>query len=109
MFDFESCLELLKDRSHNLEINGQNLMIIVKYAMEIIEVTELKGAEQKEMAIKLVKKFVNDSKLNYNITSTLNHIINSGALSVTIDLIVDATKGKININLKKKIKRFCCM
>ena len=109
MFDFDSCLGQLKERSSNIEINGQNLMIIVKYAMEIIEVTELKGVEQKEMAIKLVKKLVTDSNLSDNITSVLNEIIDSGALSVTIDLIVDATKGKININLKKKLKRFCCM
>ena len=109
MFDFDSCLGQLKERSSNIEINGQNLMIIVKYAMEIIEVTELKGVEQKEMAIKLVKKLVSDSNLSDNITSVLNEIIDSGALSVTIDLIVDATKGKININLKKKLKRFCCM
>lgn len=109
MFDFDSSLGLLKERSHNVDINGQNLMIIVKYAMEIIEVTELKGVEQKDMAIKLVKQLVNDSNLSDNIVSTVNHIIDIGALSVTIDLIVDATKGKININLKKKLKRFCCM
>ena len=109
MFDFDSSLGLLKERSHNIDINGQNLMIIVKYAMEIIEVTELKGVEQKDMAIKLVKQLVNDSNLSDNVVSTVNEIIDSGALSVTIDLIVDATKGKININLKKKLKRFCCM
>lgn len=109
MFDFDSSLGLLKERSHNVDINGQNLMIIVKYAMEIIEVTELKGVEQKDMAIKLVKQLVNDSNLSDNVVSTVNEIIDSGALSVTIDLIVDATKGKININLKKKLKRFCCM
>ena len=109
MFDFDSCLGQLKERSNNIEINGQNLIIILKYAMEIIEVTELKGVEQKEMAIKLVKKLVNDSDLSDNVVSSINDIIDSGALSVTIDLIVDATRGKININLKKKLKRFCCM
>ena len=109
MFDFDSCLGQLKERSSNIEINGQNLMIIVKYAMEIVEVSELKGVEQKEIAIKLVKKLVDDSKLKDNIKLTINDIIDSGVLSVTIDLIVDATKGKIDINLKKKLKRFCCM
>ena len=109
MFDFDLSLEELKQRSNEIEINGQNLMIIVKYAMEIVEVSELKGVEQKEIAIKLVKKLVDNSKLKDNIKLTINDIIDSGVLSVTIDLIVDATKGKIDINLKKKLKRFCCV
>ena len=63
MFNFENCLEELKERSKNVEINGVNLMIIVKYAMEIIELSELKGVEQKEMVIKLVKTLVNGSEI----------------------------------------------
>lgn len=109
MFDFESCLEQLKDRSKNIEINAQTIMIVVKYAMEIIELTELKGTEQKEMAIKLVKKLVEDFNLNENVKKVINEIIESGALSVTIDLIIDASKGNLKINLNKKIKRFCCV
>lgn len=105
MFDFESSLAQLKERSKNIEINGKTIMIIVKYAMEIIELTELKGIEQKEIAIKLIKKLVEDLKIDENI---INGIIDSGALSVTIDLIVDASKGNLNLNLNKKLKRFCC-
>ena len=109
MFNFENCLEELKERSKNVEINGVNLMIIVKYAMEIIELSELKGVEQKEMVIKLVKTLVNGSEIKDEIKSVLNEIIKSGALSVTIDLVVEASKGNLNINLKKKLKRFCCV
>lgn len=109
MFDFENCLGELKDRSKNVEINGINLMIIVKYAMEIIEITELKGVEQKEMVIKLVKTLVKESKINDDVKKVLDDIIDSGALSVTIDLVVEASKGNLNINLKKKLKRFCCV
>lgn len=109
MFNFENCLEELKERSKNVEMNGVNLMIIVKYAMEIIELSELKGVEQKEMVIKLVKTLVNGSEIKDEIKSVLNEIINSGALSVTIDLVVEASKGNLNINLKKKLKRFCCV
>jgi hypothetical protein len=108
MFDFESSLGQLKERSKYVEVNGQTIMIIVKYAMEIIEVTELKGTEQKEMAIKLVKKLVEDIDLDENVKKVINGIIESGALSVTIDLIIDASKGNLNINLKKKLKKFCC-
>ena len=109
MFDFDLCLGQLKERCDNIEINEENLMIIVKYSMEIIEVTELKGQEQKEMAIKLVKNMINNSKLTDKVRTILNDIIDSRTLSSTIDLIVDATKGNIDINLKKKLKRFCCI
>ena len=108
MFDFDSSLGQLKERSKNIEINGQTIMIVVKYSMEIIELTELKGTEQKEMAIKLVKKLVEDINLDENVKKIINGIVESGALSVTIDLIIDASKGNLNINLKKKLKTFCC-
>ena len=109
MSGFDSCLEKLKDMTKNIEINTENILIIVKYAMEIVELTELKGLEQKEMAIKLVKKLVEDSELNDSIKKDILNFINSGALGATIDLIVDASKGKLKINLKKKLRKFCCM
>ena len=109
MFNFDLCLKQLKERSNNIEINGQNLMTIVKCAMEIIELTELKGIEQKDVVLKLVKKLINDRELDNDSKSLVNNIIDSGVLSMSIDLIVDATKGKLNINLKKKLKRFCCV
>lgn len=109
MSNFESSLEKLKESTKNIDIDTVNILIVVKYAMEIVEITELKGLEQKEMAIKLVKQIVKDSKLDESIKSDVLNFINIGALGTTIDLIVDASKGRLNINLKKKIRKFCCM
>ena len=99
MRDFESYLMQLKEQLNDIDVN---IIIIVKHAMEIVELTELKGEEQKNMAIKLIKSFTKD-------LDDIKILIDDETLSSTIDLIVDATKGKLNINLKKKLKRFCCL
>ena len=100
MTDFEPYLTQLKEQLNDIDIN---IIIVVKHAMEIVELTELKGQEQKNMAIKLIKTFTKD------LDDDIKILIDDEILSSTIDLIVDATKGKLKINLKKKLKRFCCL
>ena len=109
MSSFELCLEKLKENTKNMEISTENILIIVKCAMEIVEITELKGTEQKDMVIKIVKKKVEDSELNDSVKNDVLNFINSGAIGATIEIIVDASKGKLKINLKKKFKKLCCM
>lgn len=103
----ELCLNKLNDYSKDLDINKENIIILVKYTMEVIELTEFKGAQQKVMAIQLIKKFV--ECLDDDVKKAIHPFIDESILSSTIDLIVDATKGKLNINIKKKLKRFCCI
>ena len=97
---FETSLEKLKSRVGDIEITPQTLMIIMKYAMEVIEISELKGSEQKEMSIRLIRSVVSDSSLEADKKSICLQMIDSGALGQTIDLIIDATKGRIQVNQK---------
>ena len=97
---FETSLEKLKSRVGDIEITPQTLMIIMKYAMEVIEISELKGSEQKEMSIRLIRSVVSDSSLEAEKKSICLQMIDSGALGQTIDLIIDATKGRIQVNQK---------
>lgn len=95
---FENSLEKLKKRIAEIEITPQTLISIMKFAMEIIELSSLKGDEQKEMVLRLLKAVVTNSDLNENRKKTCVEMIDGGALAQTIDLIIDATKGRININ-----------
>ena len=95
---FETSLEKLKKRIAEIEITPQTLISIMKFAMEIIELSSLKGDEQKEMVLRLLKAVVTNSDLNENRKKTCVEMIDGGALGQTIDLIIDATKGRININ-----------
>lgn len=79
-------------------IKPENIMIYVKYAMEIAELTKLKGAEQKQLVIDIIRKIVKESGLSVEHESICLDFIDSGTLSQTIDLIVDATKGRIAVN-----------
>ena len=58
---FQSSLDKLKTRIGELEITPQSVISVMKYAMEIVEQSELKGADQKDMAIRLVKAVVTES------------------------------------------------
>ena len=95
---FETSLETLKKRIADVEITPQSLIFVLKYAMEIIELSELKGSEQKEMALRLIKSVVNDSSMSEERKKLCVEMIDSGALGQTIDLVIDATKGRIQIN-----------
>lgn len=108
MSEFDNCLELLKTKCLNIEINDK-FLLVVKYAMEIVELTELKGNEQKIMVINIIKKLVEESNMDNEKKSLCLLLINNGTVESTIDMIVDATKGKLNINMKRKIKKYCCI
>ena len=51
---FNKCLEKLKNATLTIEVNVQTLMTIGRYAMEIVELTKLKGKEQQTMVLKLL-------------------------------------------------------
>lgn len=93
-------------------IKPNNLILYVKYAMELAELTQLKGAEQKHLVIGLITKLVNESDISPEYKTPCIEFIESGALSQTIDIIVDATKGRLEINkpvsLLKRIL-LCCL
>ena len=97
---FESSLEKLKTRVEGIEITPQTIIFVMKYAMEIIEVTELKGSEQKEMVVRLIRSVVSEVSLKEEQKKLCLEMIDSGALAQTIDLVIDATKGRIQINQK---------
>lgn len=109
MTTFEIAYNTFSQKMDGKLIKPENIMIYVKYAMEIVELTNLKGAEQKQMVIDIIRKIVKDSCLNDRICLDF---IESGTLSQTIDIIVDATKGNLAINKPiPLIKRVlvCCL
>ncbi len=60
-------------------------------------IEELKGEAQKKEAIILLKRFVLECSDSAIVTSCLK-MIDSGVIDTAIDVVVDATKGKILIN-----------
>jgi hypothetical protein len=93
-------------------ITLENIMIYVKCAMELAELRDLEGPEQKQLVIHTIRKLVRESNLSSENEMVCLDFIDSGTLSQTIDIIIDATKGRLNINKPEPlIKRIlqCCL
>lgn len=105
---FNGCLKLLNNKLKDTEICFENMMTIVKHAMEIVEITKKKGEEQKKLAISLTKKIIVDSPISDAKEKLLLDMINMGLLSSTMDLIVAASRGELDINVIKKTCMSSC-
>ena len=104
----DKSLEILKNKLEGVEIIPDNIAKIVKLAMEIVEVTELKGVEQKDLCIKLIRRVIVDAPITDDKEKLLIDLIDSGILSSTIDLVVMAAKGGLEINDIAAAAVGCC-
>jgi hypothetical protein len=112
---FISLYTTLKCKFKEDEINVGSMISILKTTMELIEtIDDLKGAEQKNFAVLLVKELINKSKLlSQEQKRNCLMVIDFGVLDTVVDFVVDATNGNVAINKKslmKKIKKLfsCC-
>ena len=90
----ENLCELFLQKIEGIEICAETMMILLKYAMEAVELSQIKGVRQKEMALLLLTFAINDSGLDDKETY-LNML---EVMATAVDVIVDATKGKLAVN-----------
>ena len=90
-------LEELTKKVSMIDIKTTTLPEIIKEAMQIVEKTTIKGTKQREFVIKVLRKLF-ESLTDNEDEKLLLQLIDNGTVSNMIDLIVDATKGKIDIN-----------
>jgi len=103
---FSRLLSKLTDKLGNTPISSKTLLLIVKYAMELLEGERYTGSQKKQITINLVTSIVKESCLEDGKKELCLEVIDE-TLSDTIDLIVDASKGNININTLKKTSANC--
>tara|TARA_B100000900_G_scaffold410457_2_gene428292 strand:- start:169 stop:588 length:420 start_codon:yes stop_codon:yes gene_type:complete len=103
---YETTLEKLKVKVSAIKIRSSTLHLIIKYVMELVEQTPLKGSEQKELALKLIKALIIDLT-NGEDERVLLELLNDGTIGNMIDLIVDATKGRLDINTAVQVTTGC--
>jgi hypothetical protein len=86
----------------NREINASNWMNLVTHVIQCVEgVAGLNGGEKKELAIEIVLKSIDGLKLPDN--QIVRSLLSRDSLDNTIDLLISASKGQIDLN---KIKKF---
>lgn len=106
---FNYCLEELNKKIEGIEINADNIICVLRFAMEVVETTQLKGEAQKEMVIDLVRKVVKVAPISDEKEKLLLDMIDNGILSNTIELVISASKGEVDINAAQKVAAGCCL
>ena len=93
----DSVLNDVKEKLGDMGVKSSTLTIIIKYTMEVIETTPVKGKAQMDLALRIIGDLINELPENDE-KKFLLKTLNNGGIKDTIELIVDVSKGKVNIN-----------
>lgn len=94
---FNDALKYLKIKSQNINIRMSTIHLLIKYIMEYIETTSLKGIEQRDMCLRVLRALVIDLT-EHEDEIVLLKLIDDGTIANLIDLVVDVSRGKLDIN-----------
>jgi len=87
----------VKERLCDIGVKSSTLSIMIKYTMEAIENTPVKGKTQLDFAVRIIGDLINELE-NSEEKEFLLKTLNNGGIKDTIELVVDASKGYVNIN-----------
>jgi regulator of RNase E activity RraB len=99
----------LRNKMGDIEVNAENIMTILKFTMEVVELTTLKGEAQKVLCVKLIREVVVEAPIADEKEKFLLDMIDNGTVGNTIDLIVGASRGEIDINTVTQVGTNCCL
>jgi len=105
---FEIALADLKALLGETEVTPTTIVVVLRFAMEIVESTKLKGLSQKKLCLRLVRAVVEEAPINAEKKKLLLDLVNLGILENAVDLVVEASKGQLNINMVIKVSKGCC-
>ena len=88
----------IKQKVDSIGISINTIQKIIVIVMEEIEQTPIKGSTQKLLALRLIKLIIDTLPDSNNEKVYLLDMYKNNIISNTIDIVVSATKGEININ-----------
>ena len=104
--DFAYCQEefLKQVKENNVAVTPETVMRLLRIAMIVVEQTNESGSKKKAFVINLLKEIVMNNKgmLTEHKLEALN-LITGNIVSDSIDFLIDASKGKFDINKVEKI------
>jgi len=106
---FEIVLKQLAAQTSDIEVNSVNITSILRIAMEIVETTKVKGAAQKTLVEKVVRQIIVDAPISDDKEKLLLDMCDEGILGSTIDMVVAASKGELDLNAAAKVATGCCL
>lgn len=108
MSNNEDVMKMLKEKIGDMEITADTVISVLKFSMECAECTDLKGAEKKDLAIKLVRQVIVDAPICDEKEKLLLDMIDQNVLHNMIDLVVDATHGRLDVDTVTQVASGCC-
>lgn len=98
-------------REHQLRLSPQTIVPIVKFAMEIVEKTALKGIQKRELVNEMILHIVEASPMSDEQRELCRTLVDTEIIGNTVDVIVQASKGSLNINTVQEMAKSttsCC-
>ena len=106
--DLETAKKNFELKIASLSITPDTIIKVLQYAMEAVEVTTLTGEEKKKAVIDIVCKVVADAPLDDRTEKILVEMIEDGIIGHTIDIIVSASRGNLNLEGVTGASRVVC-
>ena len=104
----DKVFEGLVEKAKEVGVKKSTLALIIKFVMEAVEDTPVKGAEQKDYALRLIRALVMELAEGDD-KEYLLIALDSGSVADTIDLIVAATRGELNVNMVVETATTSCL
>lgn len=90
-----------------IALSPSTVMQVLRIAMEAVEGSPIKGEEQKELAVKIILELAENADLPDEHKFLIKSIAEGGLINDTIDLVIEATKGELDINKATKVAKGC--
>jgi hypothetical protein len=110
---FDNVYDTVKSLPKNLvrpdgTFNSPGLFTLVKKIIELVESYNMDGVEKSAIVVEIVKRLINDSSVD-QVQKDMLVIWTDMMLPSTLKLVIDGTRGLIDVNnLKTKLKKLCC-
>ena len=107
--DFKYCYEEFQKevKNQNVAISMDTIMRMLRIAMVIVEQTNETGKNKKDFVVRMIAKIVSDcddtSIITSNIKVEILNMLYSPVFDDTIKLIVDASKGNLDLNKVQEV------
>lgn len=104
----DKVFEALKDKMNEYGVKKSTLALLVKFTIEAVEETPIKGSDQKDYALRLIEALVEELAEGEE-KEFLLIAIESGSVGDTIDLIISASRGELNVNKVVEVASTSCL
>tara|TARA_Y100000389_G_scaffold202405_1_gene247572 strand:- start:793 stop:1248 length:456 start_codon:yes stop_codon:yes gene_type:complete len=94
---YDKLLNKIKLSLPDIKLDHKIIFKILKILLELIDIYEMTGEEKKQLVLKILRKYVDNSNMSNNEKELCNSLITDGTLSETINIIISAARGEFDI------------